>query len=180
MDPLQWMGAVRTRVQTADKNISVHNIAFSSEKVISPESGEKYTQIRHCLQANMVQNHYVSVFWCERTIGDIHFYCRKRYYGLWTVFRPEHTRFPSQDVSWWTGVVWITCELFLSAVWTLTLTAPIHCRGSIGIMLTFSKSILMKKHLTQFFGQTISFSSIWIHFQQLWAQKHNLIRHTIR
>ncbi len=27
---------------------------------------------------------------------------------------------------------WITCGLlFLSAVWTLILTAPIHCRGSI-------------------------------------------------
>jgi len=36
----------------------------------------------------------------------------------------------SQDVSWWTGVVWIIV-MFLSAVWTLILTAPIHCRGSI-------------------------------------------------
>ncbi len=26
--------------------------------------------------------------------------------------------------------VWITCE-FVSAVWTLVLTAPIHCRGFI-------------------------------------------------
>ncbi len=24
MDPLQWMGAVRMRVQTADKNITIH------------------------------------------------------------------------------------------------------------------------------------------------------------
>ncbi len=61
MDPLQWMGAVRMRVQTADKNItiiqvihmkwktvfvtkfssesSIHNIAFSSE-----QSGENYAQ----------------------------------------------------------------------------------------------------------------------------------------
>ncbi len=30
----------------------------------------------------------------------------------------------------WTGVVWIIV-MFLSAVWTLILTAPIHCRGSI-------------------------------------------------
>ncbi len=37
---------------------------------------------------------------------------------------------------------------FLSAVWTLMMTAPIHCRGSIGeqvIMLHFSKSGPMKK-----------------------------------
>ncbi len=30
----------------------------------------------------------------------------------------------SQDIIWWTGV------MFLSAVWTLILTAPIHYRGS--------------------------------------------------
>ncbi len=39
------------------------------------------------------------------------------------------------------------CDVFLSAVWTLILTAPIHCRGSIGeqVMLNFSRSVLMKK-----------------------------------
>ncbi len=37
--------------------------------------------------------------------------------------------FTSHDVNWWTGVVWII--VFLSAVWTLILTAPIHCIGSI-------------------------------------------------
>ncbi len=38
--------------------------------------------------------------------------------------------FALQDVSWSTGVVCITV-MFLSAVWTLILTAPIHFRGSI-------------------------------------------------
>ncbi len=38
--------------------------------------------------------------------------------------------FTLQDIIWWTGVVWIIV-MFLSAVWTLSLTAPIHCRGSI-------------------------------------------------
>ncbi len=40
-------------------------------------------------------------------------------------------RLASRDVNWWTGLVWIIM-MFLSAVWTLILTAPIHCRGSIG------------------------------------------------
>ncbi len=41
--------------------------------------------------------------------------------------------FTLQDANWWTGLVWITCGLlFLSAVWMLILTAPIHCRGYIG------------------------------------------------
>ncbi len=42
----------------------------------------------------------------------------------------------------WSGMdcLWIIV-MFLSAVWTLILTAPIHCRGSIGdAMLHFSKS----------------------------------------
>ncbi len=41
--------------------------------------------------------------------------------------------------------------MFLSAVWTLILTAPIHCRGSIGeqVMLNFFKSVPMKKQTHQ-------------------------------
>ncbi len=42
--------------------------------------------------------------------------------------------FTSQDVMMdWSGVdcLWIIV-MFLSAVWILILTAPIHCRGSIG------------------------------------------------
>ncbi len=34
-------------------------------------------------------------------------------------------------LNWWTGVMW-TIVMFLSAVWTLILTAPIHCTGSTG------------------------------------------------
>ncbi len=42
--------------------------------------------------------------------------------------------------------LWIIM-IFLSAVWTLILTAPIHCRASIGetVMLHFSKSVPIKK-----------------------------------
>ncbi len=38
--------------------------------------------------------------------------------------------YTSQDINWWTKVVCIIV-MFLSAVWTLILTAPIHCRPSI-------------------------------------------------
>ncbi len=41
-----------------------------------------------------------------------------------------HVNTSSQDIIWWTEGVWII-EMFLSAVWTLILTAPIHCRASI-------------------------------------------------
>ncbi len=60
----------------------------------------------------------------------------------------------SQDVNWWTGVVWIIV-MFLSAVWTLILTAPIHCRGSIAetVMQCYISPNLMKKqaHIQQIF-----------------------------
>ncbi len=54
----------------------------------------------------------------------------------------------SQDVNWWTGVdyLWIIV-MFLSAVWTLILTAPIHCRASIAetLMQCYISPNLMKK-----------------------------------
>ncbi len=57
--------------------------------------------------------------------------------------------FMSQDINWWTGVMWIIV-MYLSAVWSLILMAPIHCSGSIDeqvdVMLKFSKSVLIKKH----------------------------------
>ncbi len=86
-------------------------------------------------------------FWCKRTTGDGLCHWRKRYYGLWThilarsdqslnalmmdLFLTNTQLLASQDINWWTGVVWIIV-MFLSAVWILILTAPIHCRGSIG------------------------------------------------
>ncbi len=46
-------------------------------------------------------------------------------------FRTNTQLFTSQDVNWSTGVVWIIV-MFLSAVWSLILMAPIHCRGYTG------------------------------------------------
>ncbi len=49
-------------------------------------------------------------------------------------------------INWWTGVVWIIV-MFLSAVWTLILTAPIHCRASIAeaVMCCYISPNLMTK-----------------------------------
>ncbi len=52
-----------------------------------------------------------------------------------------------QDINCWTGVLWIIV-MFLSAVWTLILTAPIHCRGSINeqvIELRISPNLMKKQ-----------------------------------
>ncbi len=45
---------------------SIYNIAFSSAKVVSSDSGERYAQIQAPLQAKTVLNQYVGGFWCER------------------------------------------------------------------------------------------------------------------
>ncbi len=39
------------------KKSSIHN-AFSSEKVVSTKSGEKYAHIKHCLQEKTAQNSF--------------------------------------------------------------------------------------------------------------------------
>ncbi len=70
MYSLQWMGAVRIRVQTADKNVTIpaHQLSSSEEKIclfirvlypkwcfvqwkVSSESGQKYAPIKHRLWA---------------------------------------------------------------------------------------------------------------------------------
>ncbi len=53
--------------------------------------------------------------------------------------------FTSQDINWWAEVVWIIV-MFLLAVWTLILTAPIHRRGTIceQVMQCYSSSNLFR------------------------------------
>ncbi len=155
MDALQWMGAVRMRVQTADKNITiihttpVHQLTSGEDKSSNKSSIKTLLTSNHCL--------FRAVLSCKRCL----IWCR---FLSW--FRPEHfftggsvimdyglswfitntQLLSSQDVNWWTGVVWIIV-MFLSAVWTLILTAPIHCRASIAetLMQRHISTNLMKK-----------------------------------
>ncbi len=63
---------------------TIHNIAFSTEKVVWIRR-EIYTdQTSFKKQSKTVSNKYVGGCWCERTTGDGLFHWRKRYYGLWT------------------------------------------------------------------------------------------------
>ncbi len=54
--------------------------------------------------------------------------CRQNVVDL-DLFLTNTQLLASQDINWWTAVVWIV--IFLSAILTLILTAPIHCRGSV-------------------------------------------------
>ncbi len=97
------------------------------------------------------------------------FHWRKRYYGLWTrilvinvLMLDLFHLLSSQDVNWWTGVVWIIV-VFLSAVWTLILTAPIHCRASIAetLMQWHISTNLMKKQTHLHLGLEYIFSKFY-------------------
>ncbi len=72
----------------------------------------------------------------------------------------------SQDINWWTGVVWIIV-MFLSAVWTLILTAPIHCRASIAEQVmnaTFLQIWWKNKLIYILDGLRVSTFSANVHF----------------
>ncbi len=85
-----------------------------------------------------------SVLWIE----DSYFIARSNVLKLKTylmdLFLTNNQRLASQGVNRWTGVLWVTV-MFVAAVWTLILTAPIHCRGSTGEQVNFSKSVPIKK-----------------------------------
>ncbi len=59
--------------------------------------------------------------------------------------------------------------MFLSPVWTLILTAPIHCRGFIGehVMQYLSKSVLMKEKKIIYILDDLSVSSFSANFHFL-------------
>ncbi len=70
----------------------------------------------------------------------------------------------SQDIKLWTGVVWISV-MFLSAVWTLILTAPIHCRGYIDeqeMKCYISPELFWRKKQT-LYHLGMSEGELWVH-----------------
>ncbi len=111
------------------------------------------------------------------------FSLRKSYYGLWNHILVQNVLMldlfhllSSQDINWWTGVVWIIV-IFLSAVWTLILTAPIHCRASIAetLMQRHISTNLMKKqtHPNLIDGLMMrTFSADFHVFYKLFAHLH--------
>ncbi len=100
--------------------------------------------------------------------------------------------FISEDINWWTGVVWITCGLlwcFISCLDSFWL-APIHCRGSTGEqemwcyllsnlfwwrnkLIYISNGLRITKYSAnfQFFWWTISIKSGWIWMDSQWFHR---------
>ncbi len=114
------MGAVRTRVQTADKNIAI----------IHTTPVHQLTSITD----------YGLIFWTEEMVLNLNV--------LMELFNTNMQLFTSLDVNWGTGVVWITCDVFISCLNTHSdgthSLQKIHWWAS-DIMRSFSKSVLIKK-----------------------------------
>ncbi len=85
------------------------------------ESGEKSTQIKYCLQVKAVQNSIIMDFgqnWRFKLQNVLKI----------DLFLTNMQILASQDINWWTGVVWITCgllwcfyQLFGLSFWCLCL-----------------------------------------------------------
>ncbi len=180
--PSEW-------VQTSDKNITiihttpVHQLTSGEDKRWN-KSSIKIFPVEKCICCCLVkiQPHICLELFClvnaawsvqislliqTRTL----FHWRKCY-GLWTRIWVKNILMldlfqllSSQDVNWWTGVVWIVV-MFLSAVWTLILTAPIHCRASIAetLMQWHISTNLMKKQTHRNLGWP-EMSTLSAHFE---------------
>ncbi len=128
----------------------------------------------------MVQDLFIFLFWFRRL-----FHWRSESsYGLNDGFVTTNT----QDVIVETGMVRITCGLlwcFFQAVWTLMLTAPIHCKGSIAeqVMQNFSKCVSdgetnSSKSWTGNFQQRLFFSASPLSGRCVWLNSQPSKGHT--
>ncbi len=149
----------------------IHNNASSS---VSSESGEKYAHIKHCLQARTVQNQSKQICeWiflaCKRCLICAYFspdsdhttfsmekalllikdsyFSQKQQFEVKNVLMLDLFQLlSSQDVNWWTGVVWITCDVFISCLdshsdGTHSLQS-IHCWDSDYVYMDISNLII--------------------------------------
>ncbi len=119
------------------------------------ESGERSAQNKHWLQTKTFLNKDVVGFWCETTAENFFFFTGGSVimdYGL--IFWPEAMVWGLNRLNdGFVSFVFSRCVdylriivMYLSAVWTLILTAPIHCRGSIGeqVMQCYISPNMMK------------------------------------
>ncbi len=127
----------------------IHNIAFSSEKVISSESGEKYAQIKQCSQAKIVQNSSKQIcwdrLWTTKLARSDNLKVKHLYDGF-SSYKHAAFHFTQHQLMAWSRVdyydVFISC-LHSHSDGTHSLQR-IHWWES-DMMVNFSKSVLMKR-----------------------------------
>ncbi len=109
---------------------------------LSPLNPVRNLHISSCLKAKTVLNKYDSGFWCDNSrctfsLEEALLWIMDSNFAQKRQFKVKNIRSFLKTSSFWLlktfidGLEWIIV-MFLSAVWTLILTAPIHCRGSTG------------------------------------------------
>ncbi len=87
------------------------------------------------------------------------------------LFLTSKQLFASQDISWWTGVLWVTCgllwcfyQLFKFSCWRHPFTAEDPFVRD--VMLHFSKTVPMKKKLIYLLGLRVNTLSenVWVNY----------------
>ncbi len=148
------------------------------------ESGEKSASDQAAFTRQNSSKQICGWILMWETTGDALSHWRKSYYGLWNHILVQNVLMldlfhllSSQDINWWTGVVWINCGLLWCFYQTLILTAPIHCRASIAetLMQWHISTNLMKKqtHPNLIDGLRMRTSSSDVHvFYKLFAHLH--------
>ncbi len=137
------MGAVRMRVQTADKNITiihttpVHQLTSCEVKCFVRNKSiiKAFLASNCCFQRKFESSVLNNTSSNENVLSQLFLHSLPSF--------SLHSTF--------TDWLWIIV-MFLSAVWTLILTAPIHWKRiywwEIGVIINFSKSFLMIKKKT--------------------------------
>ncbi len=134
------------------------------------------------LKTNMLMDFDVW-FWCVRTIGTAFFtggrviikriimdsYSgQKQCFKLKLSYKPTNMQhFTSQDINWWTGVLWIIVMFFISCLDTHSdgthSLQRIHWWAS-DVMLNFFKPVLMRKQTHLHLRLRVSKFSFWVNY----------------
>ncbi len=99
MDPLQWMGAVRMRVQTADKNIPIiHMTPVHQLKSCEVKKKKKsFFVILFCIKCLLTLNHHFSPKYESRIHNNSS--SSKKVYNI-ELFRTVFTLFVPINIAW--------------------------------------------------------------------------------
>ncbi len=117
-----WKGPHPQAIQDIDEFVSSSDL----EKCIIKSLAHRWILCNGCRQPKTALNKYVGGFWCKRqqgmdfiTGGSVimdSYFSQKQWFEdknflLMDLFLTNKQLLASQDVNWWTGVVWITCGL---------------------------------------------------------------------
>ncbi len=117
MDPLQWMGAVRMRVQTADKNITIiHMTPVHQLKSWSKKKKSMFVRNKSIIKCLLTLNHHFSPKYESRIHNNSS--SSKKVYNI-ELFRTVFTLFVPINIAWavYISLLFWTSSLKKAILW---------------------------------------------------------------